>query len=131
MRNALTGTLAALAVVASASVAAALECDAGKVESGEKIFKRCQACHVVDEPKNRVGPHLVDLVGRPVASVSDFSYSDAMKAYAEANPTWDETHLVAYLEKPRDIVKGTKMAFPGLPKLEDREALVCYLDEPG
>ncbi len=129
MRNALTGTLAALAVVASASAASALECDAGKVSSGEKIFKRCQACHVVDQPKNRVGPHLDGVVGRPVASISDFNYSDAMKAYAETNPTWDETHLVAYLEKPREIVKGTKMAFAGLPKVEDREAVVCYLGE--
>ena len=129
MRNALTGVLAALAIAASASAAAALECDAGKISAGENIFKRCKACHIVEEKKNRVGPTLNGVVGRPVASIPDFHYSDAMKAYAKANPTWDENHLVAYLEKPREVVKGTKMAFAGLPKVEDREAVVCYLGQ--
>ena len=127
MRNALTATLAAIVVAASAAAAGALECDAGKVADGENVFKRCKACHSTDAGKNGVGPSLHGIVGRSVASVADFSYSDAMKAYGEANPTWDEAHLVEYLHKPRDTVKGTKMAFAGIPKEEDREALVCYL----
>jgi cytochrome c len=127
MRNALTATLAAIVVAASAAAAGALECDAAKAESGEKVFRRCQACHSTDADDNGVGPTLHGVVGRPVASVADFNYSDAMKAYAEANPTWDEAHLVNYLHKPRETVKGTKMAFAGIPKDEDREAVVCYL----
>lgn len=129
MRNALTATLATILVAASAAAAGALECDAGKVEAGENVFKRCKACHSTDAGKNGVGPSLHGVVGRQVASVEGFSYSDAMKAYGEANPTWDEAHLAEYLIKPRETVKGTKMAFAGIPKEPDREALVCYLAE--
>jgi cytochrome c len=125
MRNCLGAGFAAIALLAGVADAAAQSCDAA---AGEKVFARCRACHSVDEGKNGVGPHLFGIVGRPVASVADFAYSDAMKAYAEGGTVWDHEHLAIYLQKPRDEVPGTKMIFPGLPKEGDRANLICYLE---
>ena len=125
MRKPRTTGLAMLAFMGIAADVAAQSCDAA---AGEKIFARCRACHSLEDGKNGVGPHLFGIVGRPVASVADYSYSDAMKAYAEGGTVWDHEHLAVYVEKPKDEVPGTKMVFPGLRKPEDRENLVCYLE---
>ena len=66
----------------------------GDAADGEKVFGRCKACHVVDKEQNRVGPHLVGIIGRPAGSVETFKYSDAMK---NSGKTWDEATLAAYL----------------------------------
>jgi cytochrome c len=93
---------------------------------GEAVFKKCKACHVADEPKNRVGPNLVNLIGRKAASVEDYKYSDAMKAKGEEGVVWDEATFDTYITKPKDFVPGTKMVFTGLPKEEDRQNLIAY-----
>ena len=105
-------------------VAAAADAVAGK-----KTFRLCAACHTLDA-KNRVGPHLADLVGRPVASVEGFKYSKAMVAFAEDGKTWDEEHLTEYLASPRTVVKGTSMAFAGIKKPEDIANLIEFLTDP-
>jgi len=69
------------------------------------------------------------VVGRPVASVEGYEYSAGMKAFGEGK-VWDEAELAAYLPKPRDLVKGTKMAFAGLAKPEDIENVIAYLKDP-
>ena len=95
------------------------------IKAGEKVFKKCKACHLVDQEKNKTGPHLVGIVGRPVATVESYKkYSKAMK---ESNLVWDEATLDAYLAKPNTFLKGTKMVFAGLKKEKDRKDLIAYL----
>jgi cytochrome c len=99
----------------------------GDALKGEQVFKKCIACHSVKEAKNKVGPHLIGIVGRPIASVPDFKYSDDMKAYAIAAMSWNVEKLNAYLESPKAVVAKTKMAFPGLKKEDERADLIAYL----
>ena len=98
---------------------------AGDIEAGEKIFKKCKACHIVNAEKNKTGPHLVGIIGRPAAAVE--SYKKYSKALKNSNLVWDETTLDAYLEKPRKFLKGTKMVFAGLKKEKDRQNVIAYL----
>jgi cytochrome c len=84
----------------------------GDIVKGEKIFKKCVACHAIGEPTSKTGPHLVGIIGRSVASIEGYSFSESMKEFSKTNPTWDETSLSAYLENPRKMVPKTKMAFP-------------------
>ncbi|WP_299860256.1 cytochrome c family protein [uncultured Hoeflea sp.] len=110
-----------------APTAALAEGDAAK---GAKVFKKCVACHVVDEAKNKVGPHLVDIIDRPVASIEGYKYSKGMASYAEETPTWTLEALEAYLRAPRKVVKGTKMAFAGLKKDADVANVIAYMKDP-
>ena len=104
--------------------AAHAEADAAK---GEKLFKKCLACHVATEPVNKVGPHLHGLIGRKAASVEGYRYSAAMLKKGEEGLIWDEATLSAYLPKPMAFVPGTKMAFAGLKKPEEIADLIAYL----
>ena len=115
------GVWVAAGLVALASSAALAD---GDPEQGAKVFNKCKACHVANEEKNRVGPHLVGIVGRPAASVQDYKYSAAM---AESGIVWDEEMLDQYLANPKDVVPGGKMAFLGLRDEEDREDVIAYL----
>ncbi len=95
--------------------------------SGESSFARCTACHKVEKgAPNGVGPNLHGIVGRAVASAEGFAYSPAMKA---RGGNWDETSLDAYLENPRKVVPGTKMAFSGLKKDDEIANIVAYLKQ--
>ena len=97
----------------------------GDVAAGEKVFKKCKACHVVDAEKHKTGPHLVNIMGRAAGSADGFKkYSDAMKS---SGIVWNEETLDGYLEKPKAYVKGTRMAFAGLRKEEDRAKVIAYL----
>ena len=98
---------------------------AGDIKAGEKVFKKCKACHVVDKEKNKTGPHLVNIIGRTAGSLDSYSkYSKAMK---ESGIVWNEDTLDGYLEKPKKYIKGTKMAFAGLKKEKDRDDVIAYL----
>ena len=97
---------------------------AGDATKGEKVFKKCKACHYVDKEKNKTGPHLVNVIGREAGSLEGYKYSKAMKA---SGIVWDETTLTAYLKAPKKYVKGTKMAFAGLKKDADIENIIAYL----
>lgn len=98
----------------------------GDAAAGEKSFNKCKACHNVEEAKNKIGPHLVGVVGREAGAVEDYRYSGAMK---ESGLVWDEETLAAYLADPRSYVKGTKMAFAGLKDAEEIANVIAYLKE--
>jgi cytochrome c len=98
----------------------------GDAAQGEKVFNKCKVCHAVDEAKNKVGPHLVGIFGRPAGSVEGFKYSDAMK---ESGVTWNEETIAAYLADPRGYIKGNRMAFVGLKKPEEIADLIAYLKD--
>lgn len=115
---------AARAAAAATPVQVASVEIAGDPEAGAKVFRKCKACHVADEAKNKVGPHLVGIIGRKAASVDGFKYSSAFEAL---DYDWTPERLSAYLAKPRDYVKGTKMAFAGLKKPADIENVLAYL----
>jgi cytochrome c2 len=114
-----------LMVSAILAMTTAVPVMAGDIDAGEKVFKKCKACHVVDAEKNKTGPHLVNIMGRTAGSLESFKkYSKAMK---ESGIVWSEETLNGYLEKPKAYIKGTKMAFAGLKKEEDRENVIAYL----
>jgi cytochrome c len=93
--------------------------------NGQELFKhKCGICHSIEAGKNRVGPSLAGVVGRPAASINSYSYSDAMRS---AGLTWDAATLDIYLANPRAKVPGTKMTFPGLPQANDRTDIIAYL----
>lgn len=94
--------------------------------AGEKAFGKCKACHTVDG-SDGVGPHLNGVVGRDVASVGGFAYSDAMVAHAGEAPQWTPEALQEFLADPKGVVSGTKMSFAGVKKPEDRANLIAYL----
>ena len=73
----------------------------GDVAKGEQVFKKCMACHTVNDKTNKVGPHLVGIVGRPVASVEGYKYSESMKAHAATNAVWDEAALQCLSRKSK------------------------------
>ena len=102
--------------------------DADLVAEGEKVFRKCQACHMVGEgAKNRVGPHLTGVMGRPIGGLDDFRYSNVLAEMGEAGKTWTVEEMAAFLENPRGYAKGTKMAFAGLRKASEIDAIVEYL----
>jgi cytochrome c len=93
--------------------------------AGEKIAAKCKACHDLSKGgPNKIGPNLWDIVGNKQAHLDNFSYSDAVKGLGGQ---WTYENLDKFLTKPKDYAPGTKMTFPGLPKPEDRAALIAYL----
>lgn len=99
---------------------------AGDAEAGADVFKKCAACHNVEEAKNKVGPHLVNVIGRTPGSLEGFKYSNAMVEFGDGK-VWDETTLTEYLANPRGVVKGTRMAFAGLKSDEELANVIAYL----
>jgi len=94
---------------------------------GEKVFGKCKSCHKIDSGDS-TGPHLNGVVGRAVASVAGFGYSDALKA---VGGNWDPDQLNKWLTSPKTFAPGTKMSFAGIPKVEDRANLIAYLKSLG
>ena len=99
----------------------------GDIALGEKVFKKCAACHsIVKGGKNNIGPALYNVVGRKTGAVTDYKYSKALAAY---NKEWTFEELNGYLIKPAKWIKGTKMAFAGLRKEKDRASVIKYLNQ--
>ncbi|WP_440931774.1 c-type cytochrome [Candidatus Pelagibacter sp.] len=98
----------------------------GDVTSGEKIFKKCAACHSINKGgKHKIGPALYNVVGRKVGGVEDYKYSKALAAYEK---DWTFEELNGFLIKPAKHIKGTKMAYAGLRKEADRASVIKYLN---
>ncbi len=99
----------------------------GDIAHGEKVFKKCAACHsIVKGGKNNIGPALYNVVGRKVGVVSDYKYSKALSTYEKE---WTFEELNGYLIRPAKWIKGTKMAFAGLRKEKDRASVILYLNQ--
>lgn len=102
--------------------------DMALVEDGEKVFRKCKACHQVgDGAKNRTGPQLNGVMGRTLGALDDFRYSKTMEEMGEDGIVWAADNMAEYLTKPRDYVKGTRMSFAGLRSEEDIAAVTEYL----
>ena len=99
----------------------------GDLATGEKVFKKCAACHsIVKGGKNNIGPALYNVVNRQVGVVSDYKYSKALTEYGK---NWTFEELNGYLIRPAKWIKGTKMAFAGLKKEKDRASVILYLNQ--
>tara|TARA_B100000123_G_C25543624_1_gene346397 strand:+ start:96 stop:635 length:540 start_codon:yes stop_codon:yes gene_type:complete len=99
----------------------------GDLAHGEKVFKKCAACHLINKGgENKIGPALYGVIGRKVASKQDYKYSKAMAAY---DKNWTFEEMNGYLKKPQSYIKGTKMAFAGLRKEKDRASVILYLNQ--
>ena len=99
----------------------------GDVASGEKIFKKCAACHSINKGgKNKIGPALYNVVGRAVGGLDDYKYSKALASYGKE---WSFEELNGFLKKPASYLKGTKMSYAGLRKEKDRASIIKYLNQ--
>lgn len=107
-----------------AAVPALAEGDAAK---GEKVFKKCMACHTADAATNKTGPYLKGVYGRKAATAEGYKYSDDLLAQGAAGTVWDDANLDKYLENPKAMAPKGKMSFPGLKKPEERADLIAYL----
>ncbi len=119
-----TGEAAAPAEGEGATIDVAALIAAADPAAGEAVFKKCGSCHKLDGADG-VGPHLNGVVGRNHGSAAGYAYSEAMAALS-AEP-WTPEALFAFLESPKKAIPGTKMAFNGLPKPEDRANLIAFL----
>lgn len=109
MLRLLTTSLIALTMLAPVAVQAAAD-----VKNGEKIYKKCYFCHTLNQPTNRMGPHLMELQGRKAGSIEGFLYSDAMKQAGDNGLIWDDETLKEFLLSPKTMIPGTSMRFWGL-----------------
>ena len=99
----------------------------GDAASGEKIFKKCEACHSIKKGgKNKIGPALYNVVGRAVGGVDDYKYSKTLASYGKK---WTFEELNGFLKKPASYLKGTKMSYAGLRKEKDRASIIKYLNQ--
>jgi cytochrome c len=93
-------------------------------EAGERLWRQCSACHQLEDGANATGPHLYGVVDRPKHAADGYAYSDALLSQDGA---WTPENISAFLESPRDYAPGTKMAYRGMPEVEDRANLIAYL----
>lgn len=120
-------TLIASVALSFITIAAPTLVHAQDVEAGKKIFKRCSACHTVNEGgRNGAGPNLWGIFGS-TAGARDNGYKNYSPAMKSSGIVWDEATISAYLENPRKVVPKNRMPFPGLKKAEQRDDVIAYL----
>ena len=116
------------AALAAAIVASPGTAQDGDAEAGEKVFRKCKACHIVGEgARHRVGPILNGLFGRPAAGYEGFKYSDSMIRAGTSGVEWHADTLDAFLENPKNIASRTRMSFSGIKSAKQRKDLIAYL----
>ena len=94
-----------------------------------KKFLKCSACHSIKSGGgNKIGPALYNVVGRKIGSLNDYKYSKALVEYGKE---WSFEELNGFLLKPKDWIKGTKMAYAGLRKEKDRASVILFLNKYG
>ena len=99
----------------------------GDVAHGEKVFKKCAACHsITKDGGNKIGPKLWGVMFRPVAAITDYKYSKALSEYKKE---WSWEEMNGFLIKPSKWIKGNKMGFAGLKKEKDRASVILYLNQ--
>ena len=99
----------------------------GDVAHGEKVFKKCAACHsVTQEGGNKIGPKLWNVMFRPVGSVTDYKYSKALMGYKKE---WNWEEMNGFLIKPSKWIPNNKMGFAGLKSEKDRASVILYLNQ--
>ena len=99
----------------------------GDVEHGKKVFKKCAACHSVNQGGgNKIGPKLWNVMFRPVGAVTDYKYSKALLGYKKE---WSWEEMNGFLVKPSAWIKGNKMGFAGLKNEKDRASVILYLNQ--
>jgi cytochrome c len=114
-----TGAIAAVVLALLAAF------PAWAADSGDTLFRRyCAVCHDTAPGKNKIGPSLAGIVGRPAGAAAGFTYSSAMQS---AGLTWDDKTLDQYIANPRTTVPGNKMLFPGVKDADERKAIIDYL----
>ena len=100
---------------------------AASVTDGEKIFKKCAACHSISKGGgNKIGPALWNVLGRQTGSLPDYKYSKAMAAHGKS---WSFEEMNGFLTKPKNWIKGTKMSFIGLKSGKERAAVILYMNK--
>jgi cytochrome c len=100
------------------------------VSPGKLQFLQCAACHAVEAgAPPKVGPNLHCVIGRKAGSLAEFDYSGAFETPAAQGLTWDRDTLLSFMEKPMEVIPGNAMAFGGVAKVEDREAIADYLQQ--
>jgi cytochrome c len=114
------------ALAAGLALAMPAIAQAQDAENGKKLFTKCAPCHAIGPgAKNKVGPELNGILGRPAASVEGFAYSDALK---KSGITWDDEKIHKWLENPKGLVPGTKMLFPGVKDQAERDDIIAYIE---
>ena len=97
------------------------------MSDGEKVFKKCAACHSIAKGgSNKIGPALYNVLGRPAGSFPDYKYSKAMVAHGKI---WTAEEMNGFLIKPKDWIKGTKMSYAGLKSAEERAAVIVFMNK--
>ena len=99
----------------------------GDIDHGNKVWKKCSACHSIKKGgKNKIGPALYGVLGRNVAALGDYKYSKAFLAYGKS---WTFEEMNGFLKKPQSYIKGTKMAFAGLKKEKDIASVILLMNQ--
>ncbi|MDA7949033.1 MAG: cytochrome c family protein [Hyphomicrobiaceae bacterium] len=101
----------------------------GDAAKGEKVANKCKACHTFDKGgANRIGPNLYGIVGRELGTVDGFAYSGALKG---KGGSWGYDELDEFIANPKGFINGTKMAFAGIRRPNQRADLILYLRQQG
>ena len=117
----------ALQASAESSVDMAALLAMGDIAHGEKVYKKCKACHSIKQGGgNKIGPALSNVIFRPVGSITDYKYSKALSSYGK-EWTWEEMN--GFLINPSKWIPNNKMGFAGLKSEKDRASVILYLNQ--